>query len=95
MCRANINVTLESEIGNDYKRMKVIDKVKVVGRGCVIVVVPDCEINISDKIVFGDNEFEIGGIERLSFMKKTGLVLRPNDVVYEKINIGDEIELAK
>lgn len=91
----SINATLESEIGNDYKRMKVIDKVKVVGRGCVIVVEPDCEINISDKIVFGDNEFEIKGIERLSFMKKTGLVLRPNDAAYEKINIGDEIELTK
>lgn len=75
--------------------MEVKDKVNVVGRGCVIVVEPDCEINITDKIIFGENEFEIRGIERLSFMKNVGLVLRPNDIVYETINAGDEIEIVK
>lgn len=75
--------------------MEVKDKVNVVGRGCVIVVKPDCEINITDKIIFGENEFEIRGIERLSFMKNVGLVLRPNDIVYETINAGDEIEIVK
>lgn len=75
--------------------MKVKDKVKVTGRGCVIVVEPDFEINMTDKIVFGENEFEIRGIERLSFMKNVGLVLRPNDVAYETISIGDEIEIVK
>ena len=39
--------------------MEVKDKVNVVGRGYVIVVKPDCEINITDKIIFGENEFEI------------------------------------
>ena len=75
--------------------MEVKDKVKVTGRGCVIVVEPDCEINMTDKIVFGENEFEIRGIERLSFMKNVGLVLRPNDIAYETINIGDKIEMVK
>ena len=50
---------------------------------------------MTDKIVFGENEFEIRGIERLSFMKNVGLVLRPNDVAYETISIGDEIEIVK
>ncbi len=77
--------------------MEVKDKVNVVGRGCVIVVKPDCEINITDKIICGENEFEIRGIERLSAMKNknVGLVLRPNDIAYEMINVGDEIEIVK
>ena len=75
--------------------MKVKDKVKVIGRGCVIIIEPDCEINISDKIVFDERKFEIAGIERWSHMKTIGLVLRPNDVAYETISIGDEIEIKK
>lgn len=75
--------------------MEVKDKVNVLGRGCVIVVEPDCEINIENKIRFGENEFEISGIERMSFMKNVGLVLRPNDIAYEMINVGDEIEVVK
>lgn len=75
--------------------MEVKDKVKVNGRGCVIIIEPDCEINMSDKVVFSDKEFEIAGIERLSFMKKVGLVLRPNDIAYETISIGDEVEIVK
>ncbi len=74
--------------------MKVIDKVKVLGRGCVIVVEPDCEITMSDKVIFGENEFELNGIERLTNLKKVGLVLRPNDVAYDTINVGDEINIA-
>ena len=71
--------------------MEVKDKIRVLGRGCVIIVEPTCEINISDKVICGENEFEITGIERLSFVKTIGLVLRPNDIAYKTINIGDNI----
>ena len=75
--------------------MVVKDKAKVVGRGCIIVTEPDCEINMSDKVIVGKKEFEIAGIERLSVMKTIGLVLRPNDIAQETINIGDKIEIIK
>ena len=75
--------------------MKVKDKVKVLGRGWVILVEPDCEIDISDKIICGDNEFEIAGVERLLFVKTVGLVLRPNYKVDDTINVGDEIQVVK
>lgn len=71
--------------------MEVKDKIRVLGRGCVIIVEPTCEINISDKVICGEEEFEIAGIERLSFVKTIGLVLRPNDIAYKTINIGDNI----
>ena len=76
------------------EKMKVKDKVKVLGRGCVIVVEPDCEINFSDNVKTADEVFEIVGIERWSHLKTTGLVLRPNDKAYETINIGDEIQIV-
>lgn len=71
--------------------MEVKDKIRVLGRGCVIIVEPTCEINISDKVICGENKFEIAGIERLSCVKTIGLVLRPNDIAYKTINIGDNI----
>jgi len=71
--------------------VEVKDKIRVLGRGCVIIVEPTCEINISDKVICGEEEFEIAGIERLSFVKTIGLVLRPNDIAYKTINIGDNI----
>ena len=75
--------------------MEVKDKVKVLGRGCVIIVESDSEITTSDKIICNNKEFEIAGIERLSHMKTVGLILRPNDKVYETINIGDTIQVVK
>ena len=73
----------------------VKDKVRVTGRGCVIILEPDGEINISDKVTCNGTEFGIVGIERLSFVKTVGLILRPNDVAYEKINVGDEIIIGQ
>lgn len=71
--------------------MEVKDKIRVLGRGWVFIVEPTCEINIPDKVICGENKFEIAGIERLSFVKKIGLVLLPNDIACKTINIGDNI----
>lgn len=73
----------------------VKDKVRVIGRGCVIILEPDGEINIADKVTCDGTEFCIVGIEKLSHMKTVGLTLRPNDLVQEKINIGDEIVIVR
>ena len=73
----------------------VKDKVRVTGRGCVIIFEPDEEIHITDKVVCNGNEFSIAGIERLSFLKNVGLILRPNDLAQEKINIGDDITVLQ
>lgn len=75
--------------------MKVIDKVKVLGRGYVLVVIPDNKINMCDKILFDNIQFEIVGIEQLTHMKQIGLVLSPNDIVGKLINIDDNIEIIK
>ena len=75
--------------------MKVIDKVKVLGRGYILVIIPDDEINITDMILFDNIRFKICGIERLSNMKQIGLVLSPNDMVGKLIDIDDEITLLK
>lgn len=75
--------------------MKVIDKVKVLGRGYILVIIPDDEINITDTILFDNIQFKIRGIERLSNMKQIGLILSPNDVVGKLIEIDDEITLLK
>lgn len=75
--------------------MKVIDKVKVLGRGYILVIIPNDEINITDIILFGNIQFKICGIERLSNMKQIGLLLSPNDVVGKLIEIDDEITLLK
>ena len=71
--------------------MEAKDKIMVLGKGCVVIVEPTCGINISDKVICGENKFEIAGIERLSFVKAIGLVLHPNDIAYKTINIGDNI----
>ena len=73
--------------------MKIIDKVKVIGRGYVFIIIPDDTINMTDTIVFNGVQFKITGIERLSFMKQVGLILNPNDTAGNIINIGDEIEI--
>jgi len=70
--------------------MEVKDKIRVLGRGWVFIIEPTCEINISDKVICGENKFEIAGIERL-FVKAIGLVLHPNDIACKTINIGDNI----
>lgn len=75
--------------------MKVIDKVKVLGRGYILVIIPDDEINITDTILFDNIKFKIHGIERLSNMKQIGLILSPNDVIGKLIEIDDEITLLK
>ena len=75
--------------------MEVKDKIKVTGRGCVIILEPDCDITMSDKVICGEHEFTIAGIERLSFIKTVGLILRPNDIAHETINVGDNIIISK
>ena len=75
--------------------MKVIDKVKVIGRGYVLVVIPDDVIHITDKIIHKNVHYKITGIERVSHMKHIGLVLRPNDSVGVFIKIGDELTVLK
>lgn len=70
---------------------KVIDKVRVIGRGWVIVVEPDGEISMTDKLTCNGTEFTIAGIESVTFMKKVGLILRPNDMVDKTISVGDDI----
>lgn len=75
--------------------MKVIDKVKVLGRGYVLVVIPDEPININDKILHKSVKYKITGIERVQHMKQIGLVLNPNDSVGVFIKIGDELTVLK
>jgi len=75
--------------------MKVIDKVKVLGRGYILIIIPDDEINITDTILFDNIQFKICGIERLNNMKQIGLVLSPNNAVGKLIKIDDEITLLK
>jgi len=73
--------------------MKIIDKVRVIGRGNIVIVdnINGYVLHIDDKMKVGGLTFEITGIERLSSTKKVGLILRPNDKV-EEIKINDKIE---
>lgn len=73
--------------------MEVVEKVKVLGRGNVIIVDPcnyDCNFIVGDHVNIHDTEFGVSGVEIAPFTNKIGLVLYPNDKV-SKIEIGDKV----
>jgi hypothetical protein len=74
--------------------MIVEDKIRVLGRGWVIISETDEPPTISDEIKVNGKIFGIVGIERW-YTKRLGLVLRPNDEVNETISIGDNMEIIK
>ena len=74
--------------------MIVEDKIRVLGRGWVIISETDEPPTISDEIEVNGKIFGIAGIERW-YTKRLGLVLRPNDEVNETISIGDNMEIIK
>jgi len=74
--------------------MIVEDKIRVLGRGWVIISETDEPPTISDEIEVNGKVFGIVGIERW-YTKRLGLVLRPNDEVNETISIGDNLEIKK
>ena len=75
--------------------MIVQDKIRVIGRGWVIISETDEPPTISDEIEINGKIFGIVGIERWSYSKRLGLILRPNDEVNETISIGDNMEIKK
>ena len=75
--------------------MIVQDKIRVTGRGWVIISETDEPPTISDEIEANGKIFGIVGIERWSYSKRLGLILKPNDEVNETISIGDNMEIIK
>ena len=76
--------------------MKVEDIVRVVGRGHIVCSHLDDEvIHIGDKVMAGDVEFLVRGIERWSYSKSIGLLLSPNTSVPGCFRIGDEIKFME
>ena len=75
--------------------MIVQDKIRVIGRGWVIITETDEPPTIEDMIFVNDRYFSIAGIERVTFSKRLGLILRPNDEANETISIGDNMEIIK
>ena len=74
--------------------MIVEDKIRVLGRGWVIISEPEEPPTISDEIEVNGKIFGIVGIERW-YTKRLGLILKPNDEVNETISIGDNMEIIK
>lgn len=73
--------------------MKVEDIVRVVGRGHIVCSHMDGRtIRVGDKVMAGDTEFEVRGIEKWQYSKAVGLLLSPNDLVPANFNIGDELK---
>lgn len=89
---AGIRYCLERLVG-----MRVIDKVNVVGRGTILIVgeIPSCGLNIEQEVLVDGYGFKVRGIELQEFMKKSGLILSPNEKVDERVNIGDYIEIKE
>lgn len=77
--------------------MKVENIVYVIGRGNIVCSHLDTDkaIHIKDNIKINDNIFDITGIEMWEHSKNIGLILKPNDLVKEKVNINDKIEIVK
>jgi len=77
--------------------MKVEDIVYVIGRGNIVcsTLGNDDVIRITDKIRINDNIFDITGIEMWEHSKHIGLILRPNNLIKEIININDKIKIVK
>ena len=76
--------------------MKVEDVVRVVGRGHIVCSHMDGRtIRVGDKVIAGDMEFEVRGIERWSYSKSIGLLLSPDTSVLGCFRIGDEIKFME
>ena len=75
--------------------MIVEDKIRVLGRGWVIITETDEPLTTSDEIESNGKIFEIAGIERWPYSKRLSLLLRPNDEANEIISIGDSMEIIK
>lgn len=77
--------------------MKVENIVYVIGRGNIVCSHLETNevIHIKDNIKINDNIFDITGIEMWEHSKDIGLILKPNDLVKEKVNINDTIEIVK
>jgi nicotinamidase/pyrazinamidase len=73
--------------------MEIVDKVRIIGRGNIVIVdnIKEYPLHINDKVRVRDLQFEITGIEFAEHMIHGGLILRPNDKV-EEIKINDKIE---
>ena len=73
--------------------MNVIDKVRVIGRGNIVIVdnIRKYHLHMNDKVKVNGTQFEVVGIEFSEHIKSGGLILRPNDKV-EGIKIKDKIE---
>ena len=74
--------------------MKVDDVVRVMGRGYVFCGEPDREVHVGLKVRKDDAVFNIIGVERLSHIKRIGLVLSPNTMAGEMIKPRDDIEIT-
>ena len=74
--------------------IRVIDKVKVLGRGYILVCTDaEClEIGQKIKADFSGTIFEVTALERLSHVSTVGVVLRPNDMVFE-VPLGAVLEV--
>lgn len=77
--------------------MIVEDIVYVIGKGNIVCSTLGNEdiIHMKDNIKINDNIFDIVGTEISEYSKHIGLILRPNNLVKEFVNIGDEIEIIK
>ena len=75
--------------------MIVQDKIRVLGRGWVIISETDEPLTITDEILANGKTFGIVGIERWPYSKRLGLILRPNDESNEVISVGDDLEIIK
>lgn len=77
--------------------MKVEDIVYIIGRGNIVcsTLGNNDVIKMKDKIKINNNIFDITGIEMWEHSKHIGLILRPNNLIKEIININDEIEIVK
>ena len=67
----------------------------VTGRGYVFLGIPDPgeEFHSGDTVVIrgGSDRYEISAVERLTWVKTIGIILRPNQEAAKQICIGDEI----
>jgi len=77
--------------------MIVGDIVYVIGRGNIICsVLGDNDIiHINDNIKIKNHIFDITGIEMWEHSKNIGIILKPNNLIQELVNIGDEIKIIK
>lgn len=75
--------------------MRISDIVHVTGRGYVFLGIPDPgeELHSGDTVVIRgrSDQYEISAVERLTWVKTIGIILRPNQEAAKLICIGDEI----